>query len=429
MSTVDRTALARPLEFEYSGKTAKNRLFNAAMAEMLATWDEKDRTESGIPTEALINLYSRWAEGGWGTILTGNIQTQYLMLGNPGEMSLDPSYPFSGPRFEAFKRLARAGKSHGSLIIGQISHIGRKASAALIKEAVSASTLPMHSNNSGPNSNKKFTENVRAATKEDIETIVNGFVHAAVYLEKAGFDGVELHAAHGYLIAQFLSGATNKRTDEYGGSLQNRMRLLVEIGRGIRQNTSPGFVLGAKLNSVEFQKGGITPDEAQELCCVLQGEGLWFDFVELSGGNVEGLVSPDKVETAEKESTRNREAFFLDFAETIVPAMKQGAGEKRKTKVVLTGGIRSASGIVKALEVVDAVAMGRSATQAPSAAAQLISGEIEEVPTPAPPFDKDIGLGVVASTAQIGFISRGERPFDLADGEVAARFIEDLRKK
>ncbi|KAJ5812670.1 NADH oxidase [Penicillium riverlandense] len=416
---VDVAPLAQPLNFAFAGKQAKNRFFKAAMAENLANWDENDRTTSGIPGQDLINLYKRWGEGGWGTILTGNIQIQYHMPGSPGDMMIDPSSPLEGSRFEGFQALAKAAKANGSLIIGQISHVGRKTSFNLVKEAISASAMSMDTS-SGPE--RKFPP-VRAATQDDIVQLIRGFAHAAEYLDKAGFDGVELHAAHGYLLAQFLSGATNKRTDEYGGSLRNRMRLLIEIGKEIRRRTSPGFIIGAKLNSVEFQEDGVNPEEAQELCCVLQNK-IRFDFVELSGGNVEGLAS-----LSPKESTRKREAFFLDFAETIVPAMVDPSTGKRKTKVVLTGGLRSAGGMVKALEVVDAIAMGRPATQEPSAPADLLSGKADSMPRPASPFDVDIKLGVVASMAQMRQICKGEQPFDLTDEEVAARFMESLNAK
>ena len=356
-----------------------------------------------------------WGEGGWGTILTGNIQIQYLMPGSPGDMMIDRTSRQEGPRFEGFRALSKATKANGSLIIGQISHVGRKTSSNLVKEAISASTISMETS-TGPV--RKFPP-VRAATKNEIAHIVTSFAHAAQYLEKAGFDGVELHAAHGYLLAQFLSGATNKRTDEYGGSLQNRMRLLMEIGKEIRRCTSPGFILGAKLNSVEFQQDGVTPEEARELCCVLQD--VNFDFVELTGGTVEGLATPPAT-----ESTRQREAFFLDFAETIVPAMNDPSTGKRKTKVVLTGGLRSASGVVKALEVVDAVGMGRPATQEPSAAADLLSGKFDNMPRPVSPFDSNVKLGVAASNAQMRQICKGEQPFDLTDEGVATRFMEYL---
>ncbi|QKX58674.1 uncharacterized protein TRUGW13939_05801 [Talaromyces rugulosus] len=416
-------ALGQPLDFVFAGKSARNRFVKAAMAETLASWDEHDRRASGIPGQDLINLYRRWGEGGWGTILTGNIQTQYLMPGSRGDMIIDPESPMEGERFDGFKHVAEAAKANGSLIIGQISHVGRKVTPDLVKEAISASAIPIKSNNDGA---KKTFSPVRSASDEDIALITTGFAHAAEYLDKAGFDGVELHAAHGYLLAQFLSPTTNKRNDAYGGpSLSNRMRLLVEVVREIQRRTSPGFIIGVKLNSVEFQDGGFTLADARELCIVLQQD-LKLDFLELSGGSAEGLATP-----AQKETTREREAFFLEFAEAIVPAMNDVSliGQRKKTKIVLTGGLRSANGINRAIEVVDAVGIGRPATQKPSAPTEMLYKNVDILPVAVPPFDNNVSLGVLASQAQMKDICRGIEPFDLTNSETAARFLTEIQLK
>ena len=136
-----------------------------------------------------------------------------------------------------------------------------------------------------------------AASAQEIADTIEGFAHAAEYLEKAGFDGIELHGAHGYLLAQFLAETTNKRTDKYGGSLENRARIILEIGNEIRKRTQPGFVLGIKMNSVEFQDGGFQPEEAKKLAAMLEEHN--FDFVELSGGTYENLKF-----SHERESTK-----------------------------------------------------------------------------------------------------------------------------
>ncbi|KAJ4329548.1 hypothetical protein N0V95_010195, partial [Ascochyta clinopodiicola] len=162
----------------------------------------------------------------------------------------------------------------------------------------------------------------RAATEEDIMSIIEGFAHAAEYLEKAGYDGVQLHAAHGFLLAQFLSPSTNQRTDKYGGSLENRARIITEIGREVRKRTSDRFILSIKLNSVEFQENGLASEEAATLCKTLENNK--FDFVELSGGTYEKLAFEHK-----RESTKKREAFFLEFADKITPSLS-------KTKVYVT---------------------------------------------------------------------------------------------
>ena len=141
----------------------------------------------------------------------------------------------------------------------------------------------------------------RAATKEDIQGVIAGFVHVAEYLEKAGFDGIQLHSAHGYLLSQFLSPTTNKRTDEYGGDLKNRMRLILEIREAIAKRVRKDFIVGIKINSVEFQDQGFQPEEAKVLCAALEEHE--FDFVELSGGTYEKWMMDEK-----RDSTQKREA-------------------------------------------------------------------------------------------------------------------------
>jgi 2,4-dienoyl-CoA reductase-like NADH-dependent reductase (Old Yellow Enzyme family) len=263
-----------------------------------------------------------------------------------------------------------------------------------------------------------------AATQEEINQIIEAFTHAAEYLETAGFDGINLHAAHGYLLAQFLSQRTNKRTDSYGGSLTNRMRLIIEICHAIRARVSQSFILSIKLNSTDFQEDGFNPMEARELVRVLQDE-IGLDFVELSGGTYEYLG----LQWA-KESTREREAFFLEFAEMIVPVL--GVDEDRKTKVFITGGLRSMSAMIKALEVVDGVGLGRPASQEPGLAADILEGKVSGAIKPREPFDNNSGMGMLAAGMQIRMLAEGTEPFNLsnkADVEVLWEVINDLKKK
>ena len=171
------------------------------------------------------------------------------------------------------------------------------------------------------------------ASQEEINRVVDGFAHAAEYLEKAGYDGIELHAAHGYLLAQFLSSTTNKRTDKYGGSLENRLRIVLETADECRKRVSSSFIIGIKLNSVEFQEGGLQPEEAKTICEAL--EKAKFDYIELSGGTYESLAFGHK-----RESTKKRESFFIEFAEGIVKPLS-------KTKTYVTGGLKSVGAMVR----------------------------------------------------------------------------------
>ncbi|ROV93134.1 hypothetical protein VSDG_07348 [Cytospora chrysosperma] len=408
----DVSRLAKPLEFEHSKKTAPNRILNSAMAEDLATWDPKNIEASGIPTKELIEVYRRWGEGGWGINETGNIMIDHRQVSSPGNPIIPPDAPFEGERFEGFKAMAAAGKAHGGLMIGQLCHPGRQIPSKMANESISASAVQLE-----PNMGMTFPP-TRAATHAEIDEVVQAFAHAAAYLEAAGFDGIQLHAAHGYLLAQFLSPTTNKRTDEYGGSTAGRMRIVKEVCAAVRRRTGPGFVLAAKLNSVEFQADGLTAEDAAELVGGLQDAGV--DYLELSGGTYEDMGMDRK-----RESTRRREAFFLDFAEKIVPAL--GPADRRRTKVFITGGLRTVGGMVAALDVVDGVGVARPATQEPSFAGDILSGRVTGATRLLPPYDEDFGMSLLASASQIRVMGKGYEPFDLSDAGVAEQFGKDIQ--
>ncbi|KAJ4856656.1 NADH:flavin oxidoreductase / NADH oxidase family domain-containing protein [Trichoderma breve] len=339
---VDPTPLGRPLTFEFSGKTAKNRFMKAAMSELQSSWDDKDLTKRGIPSKELANLYRLWGAGGYGVILLGNTMIEYDQLEGVGNHIIPLEAPFSGERFERFKDIASAAKEHGSLVYTQLSHPGRQVTDNIQPHPISASDVQLKGSEFG-----SFAK-PRAMEQADIDHVVNSFAHAAEYCYKAGFDGVELHGAHGYLLAQFLAPSTNLRTDQYGGSLTNRARIIFEITDAIRARVpDKSFSIGIKLNSTEFQKGGFTVEDCKVLCAELEKNN--FDWVELSGGTYESLAFVHK-----RESTKKREAYFIEFAEMIMPELK-------KTKAYITGGLRTAAGMVKALEKVDGVGIGRPA--------------------------------------------------------------------
>ncbi|KAJ8100805.1 hypothetical protein POJ06DRAFT_281740 [Lipomyces tetrasporus] len=395
--------LRDPLSFQFSKQTMKNRLFKASMGETLASWNLADPEACGIPTKELNELYQRvdqehrWGEdeNSFGAILTGNIQISSAVPHLPGDLLIDASYPFHGSRFD-------------------LSYAGRQALAGItLTTPFAPSVVPW-----GTEAQNALFAKTREATDADIQFLIDGFVHAATYLEAAGFDGVELHGAHGYVLAQFLSPRTNKRTDAYGGSLTNRMRLLVEIAKGIRAKTSPTFVVGVKLNSVEFQEGGFEAEEAAEVCRVLQDE-AGMDFVELSGGALEKVGHEWT-----KETTLRREAFFLRFAELIVPRLGKMA-EERRTKVFLTGGLRTAGAMVRALDTVDAVGIARPAAQEPWIARSLLSGSVAGVIKPVSPFDNDSALGLILAGAQLRQVGSGFKPLNSSDPKAIESFLED----
>ncbi|KAI8624817.1 NADH:flavin oxidoreductase/NADH oxidase-like protein [Xylariaceae sp. FL1651] len=405
---VDISPLAQPLKFEFSGRTAKNRFFKAAMAEDLASWHPTNLEERGIPTKELIELYRRWGENEWGIITTGNMDIEFDMLDAVGDMIVTPECPPSGPRFEAFKELAAAAKAHGSLFLAQVTHPGRQLSARIRKDTISASALQLP-----PQSNGSTYAKPREATKADIARVVDGFSHAAEYLQKAGFDGIELHGAHGYLISQFLSELSNHRTDEYGGSISNRLRLVIEIAEAIKKRTKPGFVLGIKINSVEFQEKGMKPAEVKVMCEGLQEAG--FDFVELSGGNHEDIGFG-----GERESTRKREAYFLDFVRDIVPNLN-------RTRKFLVGGFRTAASMVKALDQsLDGISLGRPAAQEPRLPTDILAGRVTGAIQPPLEFLVNFWLGLMAAGVHLRQIGTGLEPFDASDEKAVAAYKEAM---
>lgn len=404
---VDPSPLGRPLEFAFSGKTAPNRFMKAAMTERLSSWSATDLSKRGIPSERLINVYKRWGEGGYGVILSGNVMIHPEQLEAAGNPIIPLDAQPSGERFEQFKKLADAAKKEGSLFVAQVSHPGRQVEDKINPNPISASDVQLEGEVMGMHFGKP-----RAATKEDIKTVIDGFAHAASYIEKAGFDGIQLHGAHGYLLAQFLSQTTNRRTDEYGGSVQNRVRIILEIAEAVRKATKPGFVLGIKMNSVEFQDKGLAPEEAKEIVKLLEEHS--FDFIELSGGTYESLAFTHK-----RESTKKRESFFLEFAEQITPQLK-------KTKSYVTGGLKTAGAMVDALSTVDGVGLGRPATQEPALPKAILSGKvqgaIEQV------FDQNnFGLTNVVAGSQIRQMGKDQEPVDGSNPKNQELFMQDMQ--
>ncbi|KAL8681993.1 MAG: hypothetical protein Q9186_001935 [Xanthomendoza sp. 1 TL-2023] len=403
---VDASPLGKPLEFPFSGKTAPNRFLKGAMTERISSWDPENFQARGIPSKNLINVYKRWGEGELGTILTGNIMIEYDQLEAAGNPIIPRTSDFSGERFEAFKELAKESKAHGSLIVGQVSHPGRQCENRIQPDPVSASDVQLEGNVMGMNFNKPHP-----ASTEEISRITEGFVHAAEYLHKAGYDGIQLHGAHGYLLSQFLSPTTNQRTDQYGGSLENRSRLIMEIAQGIRTRLPPTFILGIKINSVEFQAKGFDPSECKNLCATLESNR--FDFVELSGGTYESLAFAHK-----RDSTKKREAFFLDFAETIVPALT-------RTRTFITGGFKTVGAMVNALHTVDGIGLARPVCQEPRLCADILGGKVHGA-IKQRIDDQNFGLTNVAAGSQIRMIGRDQEPIDLSREEHQEAFEKDM---
>ena len=301
--------LYEPLELP-GGQTIPNRIAKAAMEENMAD-------DSHLPGEALLRLYRQWSRGGAGLLLTGNVMVAADAVTGPGGVILDGQQPL-GP----FRAWASAGQSGGSRIWMQINHPGRQVFKANNPDAIAPSAVPVDMGDLS-----KMFATPRAMTNADIERVVEQFATTAQLAQQAGFDGVQIHAAHGYLISQFLSPKTNRRDDQWGGRIENRARILTDIVQAIREQVGPDFGLGVKLNSADFQKRGFDAEDAISVVRLLNH--LPVDLVEISGGSYE---SPAMHGAPQKASTRAREAYFIDFARDIQAAAKM--------PIMVTGGIR-----------------------------------------------------------------------------------------
>lgn len=349
--TVDiNAALALPC-----GIVLKNRIAKAALTEGIA--DSRNRANS-----RLTNLYRRWAQGGSGLLITGNVQVDRRYLERPGNMAID-----GNGGLDAMRAVAEAGSVGGTQIWMQINHPGRQTPIYLNPHPVGPSATALDF--SGGDFNGIGFGDPRALTGEEVEDIIRRFAHVAATARECGFTGVQIHAAHGYLLSEFLTPRVNRRTDKWGGPLENRARLLLEIVRAARTAVGPKLAVSVKLNSSDFQKGGFTHDECLQVARWLDEAGI--DLIELSGGNYEQLSmggAENEVDVLPvKESTRSREAYFLSYAESVRLAV-------RNTPLMVTGGFRSRAAMDAALAegAASVIGLGRPLCSAPDAPAKLL---------------------------------------------------------
>lgn len=316
------------------GAVIPNRLAKAAMEENMADDDH-------APSAGLLRLYRAWAEGEAGLILTGNVMVDARAMTGPGGVVLEDDR-----RLDRFRAWAKAARSHGAQVWMQINHPGRQMPAGLGQETLAPSAVALDLGSLS----KQFAL-PREMTEADIAEVERRFAAAAMLAERAGFTGVQIHAAHGYLLSQFLSPLSNRRQDRWGGTLENRARLLLDIVRGVRAAVAPGFAVAVKLNSADFQRGGFSPDDARAVVAMLAPLGV--DLVELSGGSYE---APAMMGAARDGRTLAREAYFLEFARDIatvatMPLMVTGGIRRHEVaQQVLDSGIAMA-GIATALAI------------------------------------------------------------------------------
>lgn len=368
-----------------NGTTIKNRFFKSAMSEGMGTRDFQ-------PKKNIATLYKRWAEGGTGLIITGNIMVDPKGTAEPGNIVFDKN-----SNMEILKNWANQGQQHGAKVMVQLNHPGKQAPKTIAKETVAPSAVPL-----GNGLNKLFST-PRALTTSEVEELVQKFVTSAKITKEAGFSGVQIHAAHGYLISQFLSPHDNRRTDKYGGSLENRMRFLKEIYLGMREELGKDFTIGIKINSTDFKEDGLTEEDSLKTIIELADLGL--DFVEISGGTYE---RPAMMGATSKSTNQ---VFFAEYSKKLK--------QKIEIPVVVTGGIRSINAMNTLLNdnTTDFIGIARPLTIDPNIPNKIKQGtytivETTRVSTGVKKLDKIFGslLGIVYYQVLMQNIAKGKEP-------------------
>ena len=357
-----------------SGVTLPNRLVKAAMAEDMAGGRM-------LPTQRVIDLYRAWAAGGTGLLITGHIMVDPEYLSDPADIAV-----IGHSNLSPFRAWADAVHAGGSKLMAQINHPGRQVQSNMPGEPIAPSAIAVKLG-----SRRGMFSTPRPMTEEDIERTIEHFAQTASLLAQNGFDGVEIHAAHGYLFSQFLSPLTNQRTDRWGGSLENRARILIETVRRVRERVPEKFMVAVKLNSADFQRGGFEPEDAKKVIAMLAPLGV--DFVELSGGSYE---SPATTGRSADERTLAREAYFLEMVADMV--------QTSPLPLMLTGGVRR---MPVAQQVIDSgitlVGMGTALGAVPDLPKRWAAGDTDAVASMPEIKIKSKLIASLASLARVRF--------------------------
>lgn len=309
--TVDhhRDTLFRPLELP-CGIVLKNRIAKSAMSDSLGDG-------RGNPTDAQFRLYKRWAEGGLAVSIIGEVQGNPNFAEKPGNLVLRPDSDVS-----RFKTLARRGSVNGAQLWLQLGHAGAMAHSPI-------------SDPKGPSAINIPGLTCAALTRDEVRKLPIEFARTAHLAKSLGFGGVQIHAAHGFLLSQFLSPLFNRRDDEYGGSIASRMRLLLEVVNEVRNTVGPGFPVAVKLNATDQLEGGFEPDDALAVISALDGTEI--DLIDISGGT----YFPGAKSSSDGTGTG---PYFIEFA--------REARQRTKTPLMVTGGFKTLQ------QVADAVSGG-----------------------------------------------------------------------
>ncbi len=355
------------------GKTLKNRICKSALTERIAEG-------SNLVNQKHLNLYEKWAEGNVGTVLTGNVQVDKRYLESAGNVAIEKSN--YKDQIELLKKWTEVGTKNNTNLWMQISHAGRQTPGDLNMKPVAPSDVGLKI------PGRKYGT-PKPLTNEEIEDVIERFIFTAKVAHDTGFTGIQIHSAHGYLMSEFLSPDINKRDDEWGGSLENRSRILLRIINGCRKALGDNYPISVKLNSADFQKGGFSAEDSSKVASMLSEAKI--DLLEISGGTYEqprllGLdtvsINPKRSEIR-KESTIAREAYFLAYTEEIKKVID--------IPLMVTGGFRSRLAMETAINqgACEIVGIGRPLCSDPLSVKKLLDRSIDVLPT----FEKTLSIG------------------------------------
>jgi 2,4-dienoyl-CoA reductase-like NADH-dependent reductase (Old Yellow Enzyme family) len=375
-------SLTTPLTLP-SGAVLSNRMAKAAITEGLAD-------PRGWPTDELERLYRRWSLCGFGLMITGNVIVDGAHLERPGNVILDGDA--TPEQMAKLRSWTKTGTQNGAHLWAQLSHSGRQTQKTINPHPLSPSAIPVGLPG-------RLFGAPREMTEDEIVETINRFVSAAHICKDAGFTGVQIHAAHGYLLSCFLNPKANQRSDAWGGSLANRACLLLSIVSAVRETVGLRFPISVKLNSADFQKGGFSSEESQQVALMLEQIGV--DLLEISGGSYE---SPAMVgekgggadfERPAKASTLAREAYFFEFARSL--------RQRVKIPIMLTGGLRSRKGMYAALnDGVDILGIARPVSVEPEAMRRFMADKIDVLPSWEARIRRE--KGILSSNSPFSFV-------------------------
>ncbi len=390
MITKSPSPLSQPLSLP-CGATLKNRIAKSAMSDSLGDG-------AGNPTNDQIMLYKRWAEGGLALSIIGEVQGTPHFAEKPGNLILN-----NHSNRERFERLAKAGAVDNAQLWPQLGHAGAMADAPIsTPKGPSALDLPGLS--------------CDALSLDEIHELPAEFARTARLAQELGFGGVELHAAHGFLLNQFLSPLFNKRDDAYGGSLQSRMRLLLEVISAVRDAVGPEFPVGIKLNATDQLEGGFSEDEALDVVAAVDKTGI--DLIDISGGT----YFPGAASSSDRAGAG---PYFLNFAGR--------ARARTRIPLMVTGGFKTLTQAENSIAegTADIIGLARALVIDPELPSSWLSGQRAEPPFPR--FKNPPEGGVTAwYTMQITQNAKGEvalEPDDLGKAIEAYESRDEVRRR